>query len=68
MEEIAIGEGLSMSGTLITATRIGADVYASAPVALTTTPTVVACNSENWDSGTVHDTVTNNSRLTAPQA
>jgi len=32
------------------------------------TNTVVALNSERWDSGGVHDNVTNNSRLTATEA
>jgi hypothetical protein len=69
LEEISVDSTLSLTGGVLSAGgRKGADVYASASVNLTTTPTAVACNSENWDSGTVHDNVTNNTRLTAPVA
>ena len=68
IEEISVGAGLSMTSGSIAATKVGADVYASASVNLTTTPTAVAFNLENWDSSTYHDNVTNNTRITALEA
>lgn len=69
IEEISVDSTLTLSGWVLGATgKRWADVYRSTSLTLTTTPTAVACDSENWDSGTCHDNVTNNTRITAPVA
>lgn len=46
---------------------IGANAYSTTTQAITTaTWTSVALAGENWDTATLHDTVTNNSRITVP--
>lgn len=51
------------------ATPDGARVYNNADLSLTSgATTTLAFNSERWDNGGLHDTVTNNSRLTAVKA
>jgi hypothetical protein len=48
---------------------IAARVYHNAAQSIANaTNTILAFNSERWDVGSCHDTVTNNSRLTAPAA
>jgi hypothetical protein len=48
---------------------VGARVYHNADQAIATgTVTLLSFNSERWDTAALHDTATNNSRLTAPAA
>lgn len=71
--EITLGTGLSMSGTTLNAAAgsfRGALVHKAADqtAANYTTATAIAWDSETngYDTDSIHDTVTNNSRLTVP--
>lgn len=53
----------------LTALAAGARVYHNAAQSIAnSTPTVLAFNSERYDTDTIHDTVTSNSRLTCKTA
>jgi len=66
----AAGSILTVAGGLPSwVTPIGASVSHSAAQSIANvTPTALAFNTEGWDTDTIHNTVTNNSRLTATTA
>jgi hypothetical protein len=67
-EKLEVAGNIELSG-IIKGSDIGARAYHDAAQAITdSTQTALSLNSERWDTDTIHDTVTNNSRLTAKTA
>jgi len=73
IEEITVGAGLSLSAGSLTATGsvtpafVGAKAYHSAAQTLVAaTFAAMLMDSEEFDSGTIHDNTTNTSRMVAP--
>ncbi len=67
-EKLEVAGNIELSG-IIKGSDIGARAYHDAAQAISDNIlTALSFNSERWDTDTIHDTVTNNSRLTAKTA
>jgi hypothetical protein len=66
---LTVSNNLSLNGSIQQSTSLGARVYHNANQSISNdTSTALAFNSERWDTNLIHDTATNNTRLTAKTA